>query len=203
MSSSRLLGLALVAAVLGAMPVLAAPMDTGPAWSPTVDGVHARLFTAPNKQKELDESYDIYIEFEETGIDTSLGLTHRPVTIHFDKSEFQFTVADSKGVTMDPTSHTGGAAETGWDLVLPPGGKLSFPIGTGGGSPHLPAPGQALPKGKVLGFTKASDWLLLDSGGMYKVTAVFSSPTAPPGPDAADKGWSGTLALPPISVSPN
>jgi hypothetical protein len=173
-----------------------------PEWSKTVGGLRARLFTAPNKETELDKTYDVLIEFQEVGIETSLGLEHRAVTIHCGAGQFQLTVTNMKGATVVPSSLPFGGATRSWDLVLPPGGKLSFPIGQGGSSPHQPPPGQAPPKGALLNFSvlPGTEWLLLLDGGPFKLAGTFAIPAGNAGTPGGEKAWTGTLELPAISI---
>ena len=96
----RVLGLLLIGGLFTATGLRAA--DPASLWSKPAGDVQARLFVLPTTQKELDETYDVYIEFEETGVETSLGVEHKPVTLHFAKDQFQFTVTDSKGAAVAP-----------------------------------------------------------------------------------------------------
>src|ERR1700679_707300 len=92
-------------------------------WSQPVQGLRARLFTRPSTEPEYDKTYDVWIELQEVGIETSLGVTHKPVTIRYvgDNSQFQFEINDGKGaVVSEAASGPVDAAVAAQDLILPP-----------------------------------------------------------------------------------
>jgi len=205
----RFPGLILTAALFASPLIIraddAAPAATDADWSQPVLGVRARLYTLPSKEPEFDKTYDVWIEFQEVGTETSLGVKHRAVTIRFlnDDSQLQVTLTDGTGSQVSE-SGPGALGETAAvrDLVIPPKGDLTFPIGYGGSSPHHPPPGEPTPKGRLLIFASSREWLVpTDTGACHlavnlEVTNVTGQyPDSPP-----YTGWIGTLELPPIEL---
>jgi hypothetical protein len=182
----------------------AAKKDDAP-WSPPVQGLRARLYTLPSKEPEFDKTYDVWIEIQEVGAETSLGVKHRAVTIRFlnDDSQLQVTLTDGSGNAVSE-SGPGAPVEAAVvrDLVIPPKGDLTFPIGYGGSSPHHPPPGEPTPRGRLLIFASVREWLVPNDTGLchlgvsLEVSNVTGQyPNSPP-----YTGWAGTLELPAIEL---
>jgi hypothetical protein len=174
-------------------------------WSQPVQGLRARLFTRPSTEPEYDKTYDVWIEIQEVGTETSLGVVDKAVTIRYvgDNSQFQFEINDGKGADVSeaapgPVDEAVGAH----DLILPPKGDLTFPIGYGGSSPHHPPPGEPTPKGRLLIFDATRQWLIPFADGPYHLAAsLVVSAAGGQLPNAAPyHGWVGTLELPPIEL---
>lgn len=180
-------------------------------WSQPVQGLRARLFTRPSTEPEYDKTYDVWIEFQEVGIETSLGVTHKPVTIRYvgDNSQFQFEITNGKGADVPEVAPAPADAAVdvdktvdAHDLVIPPKGDLTFPIGYGGSSPHHPPPGQPTPKGRLLIFDATRQWLVpFDTGPYHLAASLAVSTQGGQLPNAAPyHGWIGMLVLPPIEL---
>jgi hypothetical protein len=174
-------------------------------WSQPVKGLRARLFTRPSTEPEYDKTFDVWIEIQEVGVETSLGVTHKPVTIRYvgDNSQFQFEITDGKGADVSEAAPSPvDAAVAAQDLIIPGKGDLTFPIGYGGSSPHHPPPGEPTPKGRLLIFDATRQWLVpLDNGPYHLAASLVVSTVGGQLPNAAPyHGWIGTLALPPIEL---
>ena len=195
--------------------------DASPAWSQPVKGLRARLFTAPSHEPELDKTFDVWIEFEEVGIDTSLGLSHQKITIRFEPSQFAPQVTDATGGAPSQQSWPGNFMTEAWDLVLPPNGRIAFPIGHGGSRPDRSASEVTPSTGKLLQLEPLSGWLIPPAGGPFYLSGFFDAPYSvshslkfdgfkismvPQPPEHLQKpyrGWQGTLVLPPIEIPQN
>jgi hypothetical protein len=199
-----------LAAMFAAWPgtVRADDAAKGPAvaWSPTVQGLRARLYTLPSTEPEYDKTYDVWIEIQEVGLDTSLGLEHKAVTLRYvtDNQQFQVDVTDGKGGAV-PQSNPGAPVDEqvgAQDLIIPPKGDLTFPIAYGGSSPHHPPPGALTPRGRLLVFDVTREWLISFDGGPYHLAAsLVVSKSDGQLPNASPyRGWTGTLVLPPIEL---
>ena len=172
-------------------------------WSQPVQGLRARLFTRPSTEPEYDKTYDVWIEIQEVGTETSLGVTHKPVTIRYvgDNSQFQFEITDGKGADISEAAPGPvDEAVATQDLIIPPKGDLTFPIGYGGSFPHHPPPGEPTPKGRLLIFDATRQWLIpLDNSPYHLAASLVVSAAGGQLPNAAPyRGWVGTLELPPI-----
>jgi hypothetical protein len=181
-----------------------------PVWSQPVHGLRARLYTLPSAEPEFDKTFDLWIEIQEVGVDTSLGTEHKAVTIRYvsDNSQFQVEIADSKGTDVPASVKAAGGVDSPGpvdnvrELVLPPKGDLSFPIAYGGSSPHHPPPGGLTPKGRLLVFDTGREWLIPSDGGPYHLAAslVVSNSDGQMSNAVPYAGWKGTLVLPPIEL---
>jgi hypothetical protein len=174
-------------------------------WSQPVQGLRARLLTRPSTEPEYDKTYDVWLELQEVGIETSLGVTHKTVTIRYvsDNSQFQFEITDGKGSDVSPsTARIADQMNLAQDLIIPPQGDLTFPIGYGGSSPHHPPPGEPTPQGRLLVFDATREWLIPFANGPYRLAASWVvSGVRGQLPNAAPyHGWTGTLELPPIQL---
>jgi hypothetical protein len=191
--------------------------DAAPAWSQPVKGLRARLFTEPSHEPEFDKTFDVWIELEEVGIDTSLGLNHQTLLIPFGRWQLALAVADSSERLLSQKPLDGDFLSETWNLVLPPNGRISFPIGRGGSSPHR----NLLGPGRLLQLDPVSEWLIPLANGPFYLSGFFDAPyplnhspeaggfkntmTRSP-PDHREKpyrGWAGTLVLPAIEIPQN
>jgi hypothetical protein len=170
-------------------------------WSQPVKGLRARLLIEPGAEGKSDGTFEVRIEFEEVGIETSLGLTHFERKFSFSKSWMNFTVQDQTGRVIAPTGAlSGNETVPVWDLVLPPGGRISLPIGKGGRD------GKGIPPldSTSLSFGIFAQWLI-PAGSHFRLSATFSSDSAWHGSAWKDvhDPWTGKLALPAIEVPTN
>ena len=155
-------------------PLLHAADGDG-AWSKPVQGLQARLVIAPSREPELDKTYDVILELQEVGVETSLGRRHDFIDVHFmERQEVTGSVAEANG---HPIAASGpldlDMLLRDWDAVVPPKGHLSFPIGSGGSKPHAPVPGQASVAGSLLGLG-LQEWIIPFSGGPYYLSGILT-----------------------------
>jgi len=187
------------ALVLILMPLLLQAADEEGAWSNPVQGLRGRLLISPSQEPELDKTFDVIIEFQEVGIETSLGKTHRDITVRFSQEDPSCSVADANGHAIPPMSPLDmDMLVRMWDLVLPEKGRLTFPIGAGGRS----YPGQAQPAGMPLRIGLIESWIIPTSGGPYYLsgTLTVARDTHPFTHEEPYRGWTGTLVLPPVKL---
>jgi hypothetical protein len=207
----RCLGLFLLVIFFTAPLIATADNAATPAvqWSKPVHGLQARLYTMPSTEPEFDKTYDVWIEFQEVGVETSLGVEHKAVTIRYvsDNSQFQLAITDGKGNALSQSApppagnvQTGDQVVTPQDLVIPPKGYRLFPIAYGGSSPHHPPPGAPTPKGRLLVIAPGNEWLIPPDGTPFHLAVSFVVSTQNGQfPNATPyHGWQGTLELPSI-----
>jgi hypothetical protein len=194
-------------------PLLLQAADEQVNWSKPVKGLRARLFISPNRDPDSDHTYQIYLQFENVGVLGSDGTISREETFQFDQGELALDVANVSGQGLPPhpgwTIHMSpkppGAVDepfAGYNLSVPPGGNLAFPIGyiSGTGTEHIYC-------------SPLFTWDLPATGtGTYYLSGTFSFslknawPNVPAGthPTGRDWGirlnWEGTLVLPPVQV---
>ncbi len=200
--------------ILAFAPAHAADEERG--WSPVQNGLQARLLASP--ETSGDWSYGITIEFRNVKED-NLGIGSE-ITLSFNRADLNFSVIDSAGKELPMTTRDGDGMIPNWNLILPPGARLSFPIGSGGSipyklsNPHGP--------GKLLSFGLGAEWIVPGTGGPYQLSVVFSVPpfTGNPAthsgfkiimakpsvdahPEASYRGWRGTLHMPALVLPQN
>jgi hypothetical protein len=185
-------------------PLLHAAGGEG-AWSKPVQGLQARLVISPSHEPELDKTFDVILELQEVGIETSMGRTHDFITLRLmEKEEIGGSVADANG---HPIAVSGpldfDQFLRNWDEVVPPKGHLSFPIGSVGSKPHAPHPGQASAAGTLLGLGM-QEWIIPFTGGPYYLSGTLTV-AKPPRPlpsqhEEPYRGWTGQMALPPVEL---
>jgi hypothetical protein len=194
--------------VLALAPVQAADDETG--WSPVQSGLQARLLISPHPQTE-DWTYEVMIEFRNV-FENSEG-DGSELTVRYNKPNF--LVTDSAGRPLPMTAPNGNELVEVLDLVLPPRGRLVFPIGSGGGAATaISGPG------RMLRFSQLTQWVIPPTGGPYRLSATFSTDPSqppkmpglkivvhPPSPNSPRERpyqcWRGTLNLPPIQLPQN
>jgi hypothetical protein len=176
-------------------------------WSPVQSGLQARLVIMPHAQT-ADWTYDVLIEFRNV-FENSEGDSSE-LTVRYNQP--YLVVTDIAGRPLPVTLVDGNEMVGISDLVLPPRGRLVFPIGSGGGS----ATATSGP-GRMLRFGLLTEWMIPSTGGPYRLSATFSTdPSHPPkvpglkiilpppshnGPhERPYKGWRGTLELPPVQL---
>jgi hypothetical protein len=185
-------------------PLLVQAADEQVAWSQPVKGLRARLFISPSRDPDFDYSYQVYLQFENVGVVGSLGTIREEKTFQYSEMGLALDVTDASGQKL-PLKVLGifDGMIPSWNLCLPWGGNLTFPIGyiSGRGKEHL-------------GITPFLAWDLPAAGsGSYFLSGTFSFaikkwavPHVPAGmrPPLRDSdirlNWEGTLVLPPIEV---
>jgi hypothetical protein len=196
-------------------PLLLQAAEQESPWSQPVKGLRARLYVLPSHEPEFDKTYDVYLEFENVGVVGNLGVIREEKTFQYCKTGLALDVTDAnnqKLPRMEPAG-SGDELEPCWNLCLPPGGKLSFPIGSGGATPphDLIAMGRptspAMGEGKYLTITPFLAWVLPITGSnSYYLSGTFSFniPKVPAEMRAQLKSsgvnWEGKLVLPPLKV---
>ena len=125
----------------------------------------------------VDKTFDIWIEFQEVGLDTSLGLEHRSLTVRFSRAELQVVATSVASGDITPATKTGNVPVFTWDLIFPPSGDISFPVGQGGSHPHVVL-GKTPPKGKLMTFDTLNEWIVPNEGGPYELEITFHVPDA-------------------------
>lgn len=171
-------------------------------WSQSVKGLRACLFTEPSHDPTLDRTFEVGVAFQEVGLDTSLGMQHLPVVIRFTPAELRTQITNAKGqpMAMDNAKLPETTA-IAYDLILPPSGRIRFPVGHGGSRPHS-LPGLTPPPGKLLQLDTLGEWLLLLAETPCHLSAILEIDPLP----SSDKRvfpyrvWEGTLTLPEITL---
>jgi hypothetical protein len=204
--------------LLFARIVLPLHADAAALWSPVQSGLQARLFISP--ARSADYAYGISIEFY-NGLENSLAIGV-DMPLNFSRDDLVVTVRDDAGHIIKPSPPPMlDELVPGWSWRLPAYGRISFPIGRGGGTP-LQGQGQ----GKSLSFGGDQQWILPPTGGPFRISATLYSDLRqamraqaeaqgrplpePPNPGEPRRrsgelhgGWQGTLDLPPIELPQN
>jgi hypothetical protein len=193
--------------VLAALVLLRAA-DTE-AWSPVVRGLQARLFTVPH-QRDADFTYDVCIEFR--NVQENNQGSALPITVLYGVYHMAFTFTDAAGNQYAQNVFEDMRMIPNYSFMLPPDGRISFPIGSGGG-----VTGKDGPAGRLLSFEHVQQWSLPARNGPYRIAAVYSTDPqlekAHPGikiiyptnvhpveDPMLRHAWRGTLELPAITL---
>jgi len=185
-------------------PLLVQAADEKVLWSEPVKGLRARLFISPSRDPDFDYRYQVYLQFKNVGVVGSLGTIREEKTFQYSEDGLALDVTNAKGQRF-PKKLPGMVEHfiRSWNLCLPWGGNLAFPIGNifGTGTEYL-------------SITPFLAWdLPAASAGSYFLSGTFSFamkkwavPHVPAGmrPPLRDSdirlNWEGTLVLPPIAV---
>lgn len=175
------------------MPLLLHAADEEAAWSKPVQGVRARLYILPSHDPDFDYRYQVYLQFENVGVTGSLGLIREAKSFQYSEMGLALEVTDAnkqKVATTGPGMSDQMIPE--WNLVLPPGGNLSFPMGS-------------ISSDWSLTITPFLTWNLVPTGPMrpHYLSGTFTSKFPRPNPPRNANvrlNWEGTLELPPIEI---
>jgi len=160
------------------------------------EGLRARLYTQPSHEPEFDKTYDVYLQIENVGIEGSGGLIKEQRTFFYSETSLNLDVTDSKNQKLARAGPANVDEITAsYNICLPPGGNLAFPIGCGGAVPPreitIPA---GSPAGKYLMITFELGWIIPSvSPETYYLSGTFSCGQRGGVPDK--------LELPPIKVT--
>src|ERR1700693_1472348 len=117
-------------------PLLLQAADEQVAWSQPVKGLRARLFITPSRDPDFDYGYQVYLQFENIGVVGSQGTIWEVRTFQYSELGLALDVTNASGQKL-PLKIPGIFDEMvpSWNLCLPWGGNLAFPIG------HISGPG--------------------------------------------------------------
>jgi hypothetical protein len=168
--------------------------DDQVAWSQPVKGLRARLFFSPNRDPETDNSYQVYIQFENVGVVGNLGLIREERTFSYSEQglALDLTDANDQKLPVKPLAIFDGFILS-MNLCVPFGGNLTFPIG------HISGSGR---KEIVISPFLTWDISSMRPGAHYlsgTFTTKFPRPN-PPRNIAVRMNWEGTLILPPVEI---
>lgn len=180
-------------ALLLLMPLLLRAADEEAAWSKPVQGVRARLYILPGHDPDLDYRYQVYLQFENVGVTGNLGLIREAKSFQYSGMDLALQVVDARNRKVAATSPAmfDGMVPV-WNLLVPPGGSLSFPIGF-------------VSSDWSLSITPFQAWNLASTGPVVPhylsgtFTAKFPRPNPPRNLDVR-LNWEGPLELPPIEI---
>lgn len=162
--------------------VVREPIQAPLAWSPTVNGVRARLLVSLPQKKE-EPFYRVYIEFENQSdvVDSKI--------IRFSLEKLILRVTDKSGKELP---HGGGPYDgfaSSWEpLVLPYGGTLRFLISSRGAGYR---PGD---KG-IVDIGPFNLWVIPPDVAAYYLSGSLAIQK-----EKSDSDWCGTLELPKVEI---
>jgi hypothetical protein len=183
-------------------PLLLHAADNEAAWSKPVKGLRARLFFLPSQEPEFDKTFDVMIELQEVGVETSMGRSHEAITVRFTSEDPPCSITDASGKILSPSVPLDmDYISSQWDLVLPTRGDLTFAIGASGDKRRAPTPGQTQSPGMPLRVGLGQAWLIPPTGGPYYLSGRLSiSPHHFAHDPTPCHGWIGELILPPVEI---
>jgi hypothetical protein len=181
--------------------------DSTPAWSKPVNGLRARLFTLPTHDPGAGRTYDLWIEFEDVGVETGQELDHSPVEIYYmsDNSNLHLVITDAKGSNIPPTGAPIGDVIAGpKEFVVPAKGKLAFPILPGGPKPtrsvESPADGTRLTLNIFTVYLIPFDRGPCHIAATFENSILMANRLSHLSSALFSRNWTGTLELPPIEL---
>jgi hypothetical protein len=153
-------------------------------WSPTVNGLRARLSFGLGTMFDGTRLPDVFLELENV---SKVGI---PVLLMFDPAKsirFDFRTKDVKAAPIPPSIPIGGRVFDEMALVIPQGGALRFPVTWDGyGVPR--------DAGTMFGFQGGRVWVMSNTDQTdYFLSAVLE---VPPSVGGGPVKWAGKLEIP-------
>ena len=192
-------------------PLLLQAADEQVNWSQPVKGLRARLFISSSRDPDFDYNFQVYLQFENVGEVGNLGTIRIEKTFQYSEMGLALEVTDATGQKLPRVGPgVGDEMVPGYNLCLPFGGNLAFPIGYGWAAiPSYPLSidgplTPAMLQGKYLKISSLLGWVIPTTGsGTYYLSGTFSTKFPRPNPPRnlnVRLNWEGTLVLPPVEI---
>jgi hypothetical protein len=166
-------------------------------------GLDARLIVVPAADPSERPHFAVWLELTNTGIQGNLGLIPNRFRLSLMPQDLHLRVVDADGHELTKSMRTEDQMRGAWEVEIPPGGKLDFPIGNGGGKPYEFSTGGP---GQLLTFGLGIEWIIPRDGKKYFLCGTLHEDRPERWRDPRKNNlreWIGSVDIPKVQLPQN